>query len=287
MTGLSIGHGSQNMVEIESVTLCTHNKLSLWNGMIDLQRWRLHLEWGLCLPTLRDIYETFSFTREILCCFFFSWVKGGYEKKKCDQAIYLFIFFSFSSDSMVQFDRKALEIVLKSVPLFGSYHCLSLSPQAFKLPSPAFTEAFEVWELKSFGQRWYDIKAKMVKRSDGICLLTFQGLNWWVHMDTTQHLITSAASKASHLLKYNHIFLSNRNPTKKKTRITHTSITRIKKRMFTWLLLSYKSSLKDLWKSCSLCLLEFFDFNLIFNSALILRCITISHFQGQRESLLN
>lgn len=85
MTGLSIGHGSQNMVEIESVTLCTHNKLSLWYGMIDLRRWRLHLEWGLFLPTPRDIYETFSFRREIPLLFFK--LTEIRDVKKCDQAI--------------------------------------------------------------------------------------------------------------------------------------------------------------------------------------------------------
>lgn len=83
MTGLSIGHGSQNMVEIESVTLCTHNKLSLWNGMIDLRRWRLHLEWGLFLPTPRDIYETF----------WLSWLKGCEKMWPSDSRCFFCFFF--------------------------------------------------------------------------------------------------------------------------------------------------------------------------------------------------
>ncbi len=113
MTGLSIGHGSQNMVEIESVTLCTHNKLSLWNGMIDLQRWCLHLELGSLSAHSQGRLWTFSFRREIPL-FFSNWVKGGMWKNVTKR-------FSFF-DSIVQFGSKTLKIMLKSVPLFGSYH---------------------------------------------------------------------------------------------------------------------------------------------------------------------
>ncbi len=116
-------------------------------------------------------------------------------------------------DSIVQFDRKALEIMLKSVPLFGSYHCLSISPQAFKLPSQAFTEASEVWEQESYGQRWYDIKARMVNWRNGIFQLTPRCLNWW----TPPNLTLSLLQLPSHLngscaLKYNHLFHSNKYP---------------------------------------------------------------------------
>lgn len=137
---------------------------------------------------------------------FSSWVKGGMWKK-CDQAIQFFF------DSIVQFDRKALEIMLKSVPLFGNYHCLSISPQAFKLPSQAFTEASEVWEQESYGQRWYDIKARMVNWRDGIFQLTPRCLNWW----TPPNLTLSLLQLLSHLngscaLKYNQLFHSNKYP---------------------------------------------------------------------------
>lgn len=169
MTGLSIGHGSQNMVEIESVTRCTRNKLSLWNEMIDLQRWRLHLEWGLFLPSLRDIYWNFLLHERNPSPSLGGW-KEGYGKNVTKR----FSFSFFSPYSMVQFDRKALEILLKSVTLFGSYHCLSLSPRAFKLSWQALTEASEVWEQESYGQRWYDIKARMVNRRDRICQLSPQ-----------------------------------------------------------------------------------------------------------------
>ncbi len=115
--------------------------------------------------------------------FFSNWVKGGMWKNLTKR-------FSFF-DSIVQFGSKALKIMLKSVPLFGSYHCRSISPQAFKLPSQAFTEA---WGVRA-GELW----AEMIwhQSQDG-------QLTWWnlsagssvfELVNTTQpHLITSAAS---------------------------------------------------------------------------------------------
>ncbi len=135
--------------------------------------------------------------------FFSNWVKGGMWKNLTKR-------FSFF-DSIVQSGSKALKIMLKSVPLFGSYHCRSISPQAFKLPSQAFTEASEVWEQESYGQRWYDIKARMVNWRDGICQLAPLCLNWWTPPNLTLSLLQLPSNlSASCALKYNHLFHSNK-----------------------------------------------------------------------------
>lgn len=150
--------------------------------MIDLQRWCLHLEWGPFLPTLRDVYGTFSFRREIPL-FFSNWVKGGMWKNVTKR-------FSFF-DSIVQFDS------MLSRSCLSQYHCLAATTVAqYHLELSSCPRRHSRRHLRCESRRAMG-RGDMTSKPG--CQLTWWNLSAdssvFELVNTTQpHLITSAAS---------------------------------------------------------------------------------------------